>query len=241
MADQPWLIMMEWIKQRTRHVASKHVWPSKITYDMYQWALAVENHPHRIDHFSEPPIPPVIGYVAQIAFSPVEVSDPVELGQVRSEILGNAADLLHGDPQKRNTSPDLKPRDFKPIELLQEWIFGRIEYAACEKDKKTPRLWSQDLTDWTKCIKARGEKDFHLQPPTPLVLGYIVQAACNYKVVADPSKDGGAFSCAYMGVSMAILDGRNRPWNEDCLGSTANESALALERNLRMVRVPTKG
>lgn len=215
--------MQSWIADRITDVVTQnsHTWPTTDSHSLKLWTLAVENHhnhailpdEHTIltDHYSEPPIPLAIGYLALIGLQIEDRDDLVGVEQTRNEALGYGAVTLHPGMQISLDPPDHTSAQYSPLQTFREWISGRIWYAAAKQGK-----WSDELTSWSDCVKERGGDHPHRQPPTPMALGYIIHAACHFLEVPHPGDVIGAGRCVSMGHMLAAADATPDPWMQDC-------------------------
>lgn len=232
-------VFADWIASRVKTVASTHTWATSLDSTLYKWAYAVENHASHTEHFGEPPIPVVVGYLARIALETGAVPDPVDdhtnplkpIHFAETSAIGGAAALLHG---KWQGTHDLIPHGSKtpqPIDVLASWIKERIVYAA---DPQKGDQWLKELETWIDCIDPANGGLGAGADPIPLAVGYVVQAACNYTHVASKNDPLAAANCRLMGATMAVLAKWTGSWNS-CDEPGANDEAVALESTLERI------
>ena len=96
--------------------------------------------------------------------------------------------------RKKSKNPAKKSRLTMPDPrvVLSTWIQERVEHVAKTR-------WSDELTEWAKCawyhahphpiMSKAGPVSNHLnEPPIPVVIGFIAEAASNHMQGSHPAK-----------------------------------------------------
>jgi hypothetical protein len=110
----PWVVLSTWIQERVEHVAKRNRWSDELT----EWAKCTWNHA-RVkaikrgespwsNHLNEPPIPVVIGFVAEAAANHRRGSDPKNESD-RRKLNRNGdwiAKSMHRKPQQYLTNEE---------------------------------------------------------------------------------------------------------------------------------------
>lgn len=252
---EPWNILAKWIKLRVGDVVSKHHWHTNEKSSLYRWAYLVETHKHADEsiplgklglmneHFTEPPIPLLVGYIGQIASDPNNAGDPNDdrSNPIKSQEyndsfgIGVAAAALHGfaDLNLRIDEGNLTE---PPIELLTDWIHGRVIAAAHPAGSNK---WLPALDSWVDCVRDLPDEELKNERPTSLVLGYVVQVACNYKHPVISTGESGENGCRLMGELVAKLDDRSGDWHK-CDNGAPNVLKASREFRGHLERISVK-
>lgn len=109
-------ILATWIMGRVM-TAIEYSWSKEIE----KWAICVDKRAHgpkkkllgyMMNHYNEPPIPVVIGVVAEAAANHMNVADPSStLGRLKMHSNGDwIAQVMHGAPQRYLTPEDCEDR-----------------------------------------------------------------------------------------------------------------------------------
>lgn len=133
----PWVVLSTWIKERVEHVAQTR-WSPELT----EWAICAWNHAHAnggkrkegplTNHYNEPPIPVVIGFIAEAAANHKQGASPNNvLDREKLALSGDViAKALHGNPQPYMNNTEC-PRLPYPIPVI-----GRANKSESSKAKK---------------------------------------------------------------------------------------------------------
>jgi len=123
MMPDPKIVLSTWIQDRVKHVTE-----TRWSAELEEWAKCVWNHAHKerpkhgarltSNHLNEPPIPVVIGFIAEAAANHKSGSAPSSgLDREKLKLIGNTVALLHGDSQDYMTCEECPniPCSFEPV------------------------------------------------------------------------------------------------------------------------------
>lgn len=142
MMPDPRVVLSTWIQERVEHVANTR-WSVELT----EWAKCVWNHAHvnggirkegtLANHYNEPPIPVVIGFIAEAAANHKQGANPNNvLDREKLALSGDViAKALHGNPQPymKNTDCPLLPY---PIPTIGRAKSSKVKKARATKRRK---------------------------------------------------------------------------------------------------------
>lgn len=104
--DTPEGIVMSWIAERVK-IASQRHWPKELT----EWAECADVHSN--NHYNEPPIPVLIGFIAEAAANHLDgVDGETTPGRTKLLLWGAGNSATHSNPQpymSQARCPGLEP------------------------------------------------------------------------------------------------------------------------------------